>query len=935
MSELKKPLEVTIANNLDTRKTSFTITFDDSIPTQKSWNGKEVLEQIKFKITQVSGNKLRYLRVKEETGRKIKINNETKEDWVGLLEDNNEIKDYGFIEILRKSDEDCGEVKLEFEYEWNIAFAKTYNTEISIGAFSLLKKEEYFLTEEWVDDYGKEGNFCRYVYNSKTRPVIFFDKAIIIKHQLSLSKKQYEYSPKEEFEKIIQLTRVYDTSRNIQISYKLKEYEITSFLENYYLKYNTEIEMEKFIDIYNKLEDDNIEIIPVFTTIKNYECILLPFSKNPNIVWHPSSNYNQVYCNIYFSHPNNYKYNCQGQISFHSRNFNEEKEISLLEFFFKGIGFYYNFEKGITQNQFYSNKPYWFYLFESSTLSQEEKNELIASFLLRDKMSGEEEMENNTKEESFHGESKIHSVSLFNGINDYEYYITNPYLQIRIDGSMKKTGEIYENHFFEEYTKGEQGVEGEDGYEPGTISLYDSQTVLLWFKEEKTSTRKTKFNKRDQGFQWDILSPIFTSDISQIDNVAILRNPQRLDITSNNNMPSNWSWGLITSNRTTSFVEREVGTQRLLNKVLLKPEEEANIAEDIAYLQNGYVILSNFSPKKDRIYSLEFSITLENLKRKETRSVECCQWVPFYTSFSTSPVSFSYDAVWTQKKVTASTNFYEKGLYKVDGDKYIHKTLYNITSLKEGDIYYECVDHLGNKSPYYDPVDQKFYGNQVKIPIYCTSDLNLFFSLKGKDGTFNFNKLLKLIKNYRNTNLISFPWFAAEYIQYKQNSSNKEEDWETSKFVFSKGEAYGNIVHFEDLTYTFPEEITAEEEFDQKLIMYSFFESPLIELELSEISPYYPLQFRSEAGPFYISWSYPALGKIPTLAYRRNRVGINTVKIDSLLTDIIVLQQLENQKSRYVTFYNLNDEITFQIDLETGNFYTSGSQQNEPMRPDE
>lgn len=938
MSEFKKTLDVTLTNNsnITNKKTSFKITLDTSIPTQKSWSGKEVLEKIGFKITEITGDKLKYLRVKESSGRKITFNGETTSDWVDLLEDNNEIKDYGFIEVLRNSEEDYGEVKLSFCYEWKTILAKTYESEILIGDLSFLN-QRYTSIDEWPNEYNKDGNICYYTYDSITKPVLFFDERLTVKHLFYLTKEQFEWSPKEVFEKEIRITSLYDTSKNTEIKYKLENYEL-EISDTHTLIYNIEIGIENFTSIYEKTENEIIEIIPVFTTIKDKETILLPFSKKPNLVWTASSYYPSVQCDIYFSRLDGCRYNCEGDLNFFRDNQGELEEISLIEFFFKGLGFYYNFEKGITQNQFYINKPYWFYLFESSSLSLEERNELINSFLYREKMSGEEG-EKNEKEGSFYGTSEIYKVSLFKTLTNLEVPITNPYLQITIVGEMKQNIEeeiIWKDHFYKENENGEQGSEEEGNYDPGHISLYDSQTVILWFKEEEScSYRQSLFNKRNQGFQWGVLNPSLGTLWKYIDEVAILPEPVKLTPTNGYEISSTWKQSLIVSDYKIEFIERDSITKELINEFLLKTEED-NIEKEIAFIQDKDIILSNFSPNNNKIYSLRFSMTLENLENSETRSVECCQWVPFYTTFSTTPINFSYEPVWVQKTVTSTTNFYEKGLYRITEEGEIRRTLHNFSSLSEGSTYYECEDQYGNKSPYYissasNINNQKFYGNEVNIPIFCTSELNWFFSLRGKDGIFNFNKLLNFLKEYQNTNIINFPAPSTKLIQYKQAGGSN--DWNNSSAVFSEDEAHGAI-YFKNLTYTFPEEITEQEEFKQTLIMSAFLTCPLSKLELSNISPYYPIYFRSNVGEFNIEWSYPALGKNPTIAYRKNRIGINTIRVDDLLTDVIVIQQLEDQKSRYITFYNLNGEITFQVDLETGNFYTSGNQQETIMRVD-
>lgn len=903
-----------------TKKTVFKLTIGSSSAPATSWGGNEVVEEIYFKISDLKSEKnasnwaqwrLSSLKVKESNGRTITISNQYSRDedgYIEVLSDKDELINSNYEFSIERGDDDYGSISLDFKYVW---YEQEYNlNNKQIGAFSYQSTEEYTLNYEIEDDY--KDHICNYTISSSNYRVLFFDQTIPIKYNIYLTAKQL-WRPKVSLKHQLSLTNLNDSN----LSYTADITLVNGVLKDCWVYFDAEIETKNFIDVVFSKEDDNIIIEPLLFNSSTNK-ILIHFSKNPAVNWSATGSYGTCSATIELNHPNGYIYNCAGTFNFYEQEAPTDELVAIeaIQYFFKGFGFYYNFERGITQNQFYYNMPYWFYLFKSPSLTNNENNALETWFFKRTPQAGEESLEN--------AASKKKENSCFT-YKKTEIYLFRKYSQklsgitVTFSGAASRDSNLpYTDHFFQE------------GMPATAISCYDSQTVLIWYKGEGASSEYSKISRRNQALNNAVVNRYFpTENTVFIDGVAIKSGFQTL--TTYYNAGSPWSRYVITSNFSINLIERNVLNKNFIKKteVQLKDISGGEKYTDLltAFLAKPTIILSNFVPSLEKIYSIEFSITLQNLEETKTFQNECCSWVPFQYSFSTEPVYLSYDPLWVEKTYSIADQ-HEKGLYRKEEEGTIFRTPGTL-EIEEGEIYYECLDSEGNKSAFYNQTDLLFFPNYVYIPFVCSIPLNLFFSLQNNEGEYNYNVLLNKLKDISNQKLIEFPTVGAGLVEYKQQGLNNNE-WESADKVFSESGLPGSLIKTRRLDYTFPQEIVSSDEFNSNMILTAFISSPL-SFKLTEISPSYPIFFRSDLDMFYIEWEYPPLGKIPTVAYRKNRIGINTLRVDEEENQILVMEQIGENEARYITFYNLEGVLTFQVDLQTGNYYFSGQQMSGPL----
>lgn len=900
----------------------------------KSWGGKEVNNRLYFKISNLAssnvwGTKITSFKVKSTQKRAIQKNNsnDTFSDYMELLKDTNTLKDDEWIEIKRKNEEDYGLNSLTFLMKWyNQEHEKTF--EEIIGYFSYLGTYSETILNPSINNLYSP-NRCYYVDSSKSDmrfPVLFFEEKIEIQGYLELDAKQL-CAPRKEIKKEIELFNFTDINRN-------KKEEIEFIIsENYFPLYGNHIDAEayafdakatinletSFNELYS-LEAEKYLIEPIQLTssfLENSDTILIPFLKQGNIFWeiYSYSYYREFNVKMEIRGKAEWFYKCPGKFEFTNAS---SEQINELEYFFKGLGFYYNFEKGITQNQEYHNQPCCFYLFQSNQLTSEEKNELNNRFFRRTPLAGEEEIEENlTKKKNSNNFSILRTTttSLFNNSQGISF-------KIDIDLDTNKE-DIYTDHFFSERIDNNK------------ITLYTSETMVVWFKEGEITEQTVNFQK-NQDLEPQIIYRDLDNSINPIiDEVALITQFSSLKTYSALSGSSKWRNSVVVSDFSITLMERDSITKQEKKRTPITKDEIVggeNYDTLLQAFEKSYeVILNNFVPNSERTYSLLFTITLENFILKKTFENECCFWVPFEYYFSTERVMKEYEPQWVEKVYSSSD--YNTGLFrKNNSEEEVPSRKLETLSLQEGDIYYKCQDVLGRNSAFYDQTKNIFYGNSISVPFRCNIKGNSFFSKKGKDGEYNFNKLLTILRDQYNQNLISFPSVGGYFIEYKQSDKIEQGEWIETKKIFSSRETNGSSIATKDLGYTFPDNINSPEEFKKDFYFEGFMSTPFT-LNLEGINPSQPLFFRTDLRhvPFYAEWSYPPLGKIPTIAYRKNRLGINSLKINDREDHILIMEQKGENESRYVSIYNHLGELTLQIDLFTGNYYFGGQQSDTPL----
>ena len=602
------------------------------------------------------------------------------------------------------------------------------------------------------------------------------------------------------------------------------------------------------------------------------------------------------------------QYNIRGSFNFYA----SEEKIKFADFFFKGIGFYYNFDAGITQNKRYTNKPYWFYLhFMNDFITKDEKNLLEETFYSRNPIMGLENSEEKIKTKA-NGNCSLSNQNI-------QYSIINNTIEIVFSGNpilINENGDDSWGSFFYR-EKVEDGIISLYTEETFTYLLYNSNVIAQNKQRiERNQTLEDTNTYFNLDFYYTPMPPFVNYDDKSI---ALLNKQYRENFILSLKKQYNFNFSTITSNLSIKFSDGK-------RKIELYPEEidKNNILKQSTI--NLSLEESEYSSLED-IYSFELSFVESNFK-EEIRISRTCYWIPFNNTFSVKPQFYNYKPPQWIQKTFSPADVNRIGLFRIP-DVGIRRYLYD--GIQE---YEECVhsDNPDAPAPYYDSENQIFYENYPVIPFECSIHLHSLFTENLQESESPYTQLLTILgennsmiyPNIDNQKLILFPQISST-IYYQFQYGAPTEDWNKIQgVVFSPSGVSGSSFDLYNLQYSYR---TVKNNKDKYLILSTNLTSPLANKNFQTILTNVPmgkkLFFKTEGAGEKIEWSYSPLNAAPTITYRKQRIGINSSKIDEDINLLLTIDQTNNE-SKYITFYNQDGDITLQIDIQTGNFYLKG-----------
>ena len=911
-----------------TKKTTFNLIPYSTVAPVESWGGKKVDQDIYFQINNLYSQKnesnfmnykMSSLKVREANGRKILYNGQEYDSLELLNGDDNLKYPNAYFQIKRKNN-DYGKVSLKFEYKW---YKESYTSnEYNIGFF-LREKDITFSSEntsvKFYDVYNLvSGNKCYYNLNGNEYNSIFYDGLIFEKTILTLSEEEL-YIPKKEIEVELYLTTVEGVNKEIKISLN------TNFYKNSQYIFSSELHLSK-TSFFEQLFNDSIVPIKIsykinkqfsYDSYKEQNAVFIYFCENPNIdiVEEDSQEGKYFQVGIKLNNTEEKVYNCNGTFSF-KNHLNDN--IDVMEYFFYGFGFYYNFDCGITNNKMYTNLPCWFYLYQDNNL----KNQGV-----------DFEKEFYKREETDYDQNQNKSRT-----NPLPLKFQNTYYLFKKYGSNLSGIEIVINakassidttlpqyNWFFKYQRDNE------------VSLISKKEVCFLTKFSYNNIedirKKLIVRETDQELS-DYIINRKISTTNKIHGVSILTNYDKISLNFEGGI-YNYNSAII-SDFFVNLVERDANNNQLIKKTKITNKQiEGGIEPLQSFLNSSPTILISNILKTisyDRLYSFEISITVQNLKEKKTFMKESCYWIPFYYSFSFIPLIKEYKPYWISKTYNSKTDKDRKGVFKIkenNEEKIVQKL--NLEEANNKD-YFECVDinDINKSSPYYDEKNNIFYENFTNIKCQYKIKINDYFKskyLENDTENFIYNDLLEILKD-QNQKIVHFAEnLGSSPIYYRQGILDEDQWLQITGAAFNYTETIGLLISIKDFAYSsdniFPENISSLDEIPSELILNIYISSPLSKIKLGSIDPYKPLYFRIDTQSTYntlkyIEWQYPPLGNVPTIAYRKNKIGINTLAIDEEDDDSVISIKQVNDNTKYIKLYNTDNELVMTIDLSSG-----------------
>lgn len=904
-----------------TKKTTFNLIPYSTVAPVESWGGKKVDQDIYFQINNLYSQKnesnfmnykMSSLKVREANGRKILYNGHEYDSLELLNGDDNLKYPNAYFQIKRKNN-DYGKVSLKFEYKW---YKESYTSnEYNIGFF-LREKDITFSSEntsvKFNDDYNLVSGNKSYYDEYRA---IFYGDSILEKTILTLSEEEL-YIPKKEIEVEFYLTTVEGTNKEIKISLNI------DFCKSGQYIFSSELKLSKN-SFFEQLFNDSIVPIKISYKINKQfeykeEAVFIYFCENPSIDIVEENSYDGKYfqVGIKLNNTEEKAYNCNGTFSF-KNHLNDN--IDVIEYFFYGFGFYYNFDCGITNNKMYTNLPCWFYLYQDNNL----KNYGV-----------DFEKEFYKREETDYDQNQNKSRT-----NPLSLKFQNTYYLFKKYGSNLSGIEIVIN------AKASSTIDTTLPQYNWLFKYQNDDEVSLISKKEVYFLTKFSYNniedmrkklivrETDQRLS-DYIINRKISTTNKIQEVSILTNYDKIPLYLEGSIHNYNS--VIISDFFVNLVERDANNNQLIKKTKITNKQiEGEIEPLEAFLNaNPTILISNIlkTIQYDRLYSFEISITVQNLKEKKTFMKESCYWIPFYYSFSFIPLIKEYKPYWISKTYNSKTDKDRKGVFKIkenNEEKIVQKL-----NLEEADSkdYFECVDinDINKSSPYYDEKNNIFYENFTNINCQYKIKINDYFKRKYlENGTENFiyNDLLEILKD-RNQKMVHFDEnLGSSPIYYRQGILEEDQWIQITGAAFNYTETTGLLISIKDFAYSsdniFPVNVNNLDEIPTELVLNIYISSPLSKINLESIDPYKPLYFRIDTYSTYntlkyIEWQYPPLGNVPTIAYRKNKIGINTLAIDEEDDDSVISIKQVNDNTKYIKLYNTNNELVMTIDLSSG-----------------